>query len=196
MRHRDQSFGSCSCPIARHRYLYIPTSAMFYQIEWENKTCSSSCHFNHYLWLLSLTCILNLRGQNGLPAEWFACVLLYPGPVRPSSVHPPAGSRYLLCEPMPSVLACYFCLVSPETPSFITKWIHLAKLACSPAEYFFLLKVHLSQFTAVVRCIRSGHSKRFGTVAYFFFYCVIWLIWKWSICHLKCFKTISQNELS
>lgn len=131
-----------------------------------------------------------LRRQNDLPV-----FLLFPGPVRPSSVHPPAGSRYLLCEPMPSVLACHFCLVSLETPSLITNWIHLAKLAWSPAKYFFTLKVHLSQFTASVRCIGSGHSKRFGTVAYFF-YCVVWLAWKSSICHLKCFRTISQNELS
>lgn len=51
----------------------------------------------------------------------FACPLPFSRPARPSSVHHPAGSRYLLCDPMPSILARHSSLMSPEAPVLITE---------------------------------------------------------------------------
>lgn len=113
---QGQSFGSCSCPTARHRYLCTPTSAFCF-VRYSGKTI----HAPVPVILISVCdCFLNMHFKFER-AEQFACVLPFPGPVRPTSVHPPAGSRYLLCEPMPSVLARHFCPVPPETPSLISK---------------------------------------------------------------------------
>lgn len=68
MRHIDPVIWELQLPnrktqISVHTHLWNT----FGQIPWKNTTCSNSCNFNQYLWLLSIKCILNLRRQNYLP---------------------------------------------------------------------------------------------------------------------------------
>lgn len=76
MRHFDPVIWELQLPnrktqISVHTHL----CNTFGQIPWKNTTCSNSCNFNQYLWLLSIKCILNLRRQNDLPVFCLFLVL-------------------------------------------------------------------------------------------------------------------------